>query len=132
MILKRKVLKSSRSFKVSEIIRKSISAILIKNELPLEEPFSFPINVTKVEMNSDLKIAYIYVTSHEGETQTKLIDKLNSCKNYLSKEVTKMISLKFTPKIFFRHDKTIESLRKIEEILNLEKVTKRPDKILAK
>ena len=65
MILKRKTEKTSRSYKVSETIRKAVSKVLVRNELPLDEPFKFPLNVIKVEMNSDLKIAYIYVTTHE-------------------------------------------------------------------
>ena len=65
MILKRKTEKTSRSQKVSEIIRKAISEVLVRNEMPLDIPFKFPISVIKVEMNSDLKIAYVYVTTHE-------------------------------------------------------------------
>ena len=58
MILKKRSEKSNRSNKVSEIIRKAVSEVLVRNELPLDIPFKFPINVVKVEMNSDLKIAY--------------------------------------------------------------------------
>ena len=73
MILKRKTEKTSRSHKVSEIIRKAISEVLVKNELPLDTPFRFPINVIKVEMNSDLKIAYVYVVAHEKIDETETI-----------------------------------------------------------
>ena len=65
MIIKRKTIKTSRSYKVSELIRKAISEVLVRNEMPLDSPFKFPISVVKVEMNSDLKIAYIYVITHE-------------------------------------------------------------------
>ena len=77
MIIKRKIEKSSRSFRVSENIRKAISKVLIKNELPLETPFTFPINVVKVEMNKDLKIAYIYVTTHQNLEEQQIINNLN-------------------------------------------------------
>ena len=86
MILKRKIEKTSRSQKVSEIIRKAISEVLVKNELPLDTPFDLPINVVKVEMNSDLKIAYVYVVAREKIDETEIILKLNSCKQYLSQE----------------------------------------------
>ena len=89
MILKRKTEKTSRSKKVSEIIRKAISEVLIRNEMPLDIPFKFPISVVKVEMNSDLKIAYIYVITHEKIIEDEIILKLNSCKQYLSREVTR-------------------------------------------
>ena len=124
MIIKRKNERSSRSFRVSELIRKSISKVLVKNELPLDEPFKFPISVTKVEMNSDLKIAYIYVTSHDEINNKDMIHKLNLCKHYLSREITNYISLKHSPKLLFRYDKSLLNLLKIEELLKSEKVLK--------
>ena len=122
MILKRKTEKTSRSHKVSEIVRKAISEVLVKNELPLDTPFEFPINVVKVEMNSDLKIAYVYVIAHEKIDGTEIILKLNSCKQYLSKEVTSLINLKFSPKLVFRSDKSINEITNIEKLLRSEKV----------
>ena len=124
MIIKRKNERSSRSFRVSELIRKSISKVLVKNELPLDEPFKFPINVTKVEMNSDLKIAYIYVTSHDEINKKDMIQRLNLCKHYLSREITNYISLKYSPKLLFRYDESLLNLLKIEELLQSEKVLK--------
>ena len=122
MILKRKTEKTSRSHKVSEIVRKAISEVLVKNELPLDTPFEFPINVVKVEMNSDLKIAYVYVVTHEKIDETEIILKLNSCKQYLSREVTSLINLKFSPKLVFRNDKSINEITNIEKLLRSEKV----------
>ena len=122
MILKRKTEKTNRSHKVSEIIRKAISEVLVKNELPLDTPFEFPINVVKVEMNSDLKIAYVYVVAHETIDETEIVLKLNSCKQYLSKEVTSLINLKFSPKLVFRNDKGINEISNIEKLLRSEKV----------
>ena len=117
MILKRKTEKTSRSFKVSEIIRKAVSEVLVRNELPLEIPFKFPISVVHVEMNSDLKIAYIYVITHEKIEDADIIFKLNSCKQYIAKEVTSLINLKFSPKLVFKNDKSINDINKIENIL---------------
>ena len=122
MILKRKTEKTSRSHKVSEIIRKAISEVLVKNELPLDTPFEFPINVVKVEMNSDLKIAYVYIVTHEKIDEAEIILKLNSCKQYLSREVTNLINLKFVPKLVFRNDKSINEVSNIEKLLRSEKV----------
>lgn len=122
MILKRKTEKTSRSHKVSEIIRKAISEVLVKNEMPLDKPFRFPISVVKVEMNSDLKIAYIYVVTHEKIQDDEIILKLNSCKYYLSREVTSLINLKFAPKLIFKIDKSIDEISNIEKVLRNEKV----------
>ena len=122
MILKRKTEKTSRSFKVSEIIRKAISEVLVRNELPLDAPFNFPINVVKVEMNSDLKIAYIYVITHEKIDEKEIIIKLNTCKQYLAREVTSLINLKFSPKLVFRNDKSINEISNLEKLLRSKKI----------
>ena len=90
--------------------------------MPLDVPFKFPINVVKVEMNSDLKIAYIYVVTHEKIDKTEIIVKLNSCKQYLAKEVTKLISLKFSPKLIFKNDKSFQEIINLEKVLSSEKV----------
>ena len=122
MILKKRPEKSNRSNKVSEIIRKAVSEVLVRNELPLDIPFEFPINVVKVEMNSDLKIAYIYVITHEKIDENEIIEKLNSCKYYLAREVTSLINLKFSPKLVFRNDKIVNEINKIEKVLRSDKV----------
>ncbi len=122
MILKRKTEKTSRSHKVSEIIRKAVSEVLVRNEMPLDAPFKFPISVVKVEMNSDLKIAYIHVITHEKLEDDEIILKLNSCKHYLSRAVTSLINLKFSPKLIFRIDRSIDEMSNIEKVLRKEKV----------
>ena len=122
MILKRKTEKTSRSHKVSEIIRKAVSEVLVRNEMPLDAPFRFPISVVKVEMNSDLKIAYIHVITHEKLEDDEIILKLNSCKHYLSREVTSLINLKFSPKLVFRIDRSIDEMSNIEKVLRKEQV----------
>jgi ribosome-binding factor A len=122
VILKRKNEKTSRSHKVSEIIRKAVSEVLVRNEMPLDAPFKFPISVVKVEMNSDLKIAYIDVITHEKLEDDEIILKLNSCKHYLSRAVTSLINLKFSPKLIFRIDRSIDEMSNIEKVLRKEKV----------
>ncbi len=122
MILKRQKEKSNRSLKVAETIRKAVSAVLVRNELPVDPPFIFPLSVIKVEMNTDLKIAYIYVTTHEKIKKIEILNKLEECKKYLALEVVKLIDLKFSPKLIFRNDETIDQVNKIDQILNSEKV----------
>ena len=122
MILKRQKEKSNRSLKVSETIRKAVSTVLVRNELPVDPPFIFPLSVIKVEMNTDLKIAYIYVTTHEKIKKIEILNKLEECKKYLALEVVKLIDLKFSPKLIFRNDETIDQVNKIDQILNSEKV----------
>ncbi len=122
MILKRQKNKSNRSLKVIEVIKKSISQILLKNDLPLYSSFQFPLSVISVDLSSDLRIAYIYVSTHEIIDDEEIINRLDSCKKYISSEMNLLVDLKFMPKLIFRNDKQILSHKKINELLNSKKV----------
>ena len=124
MILKRKHETTDRSLKVSEIIRKAVSEVLVKNEFPISQPFNFPLSVVNVEMNKDLKIAYIYVLTHEEINKDEIIDRLKSCKKYISQEINKLVDLKFIPKLVFRNDETIDQLNHINNLINSENFIK--------
>ena len=122
MILKREKNKSNRSLKVIEVIKKSISQILLKNDLPLNPNFRFPLSVVSVDLSSDLRIAYIYISTHEIIDDEEIINRLDSCKKYISAEMNLLVDLKFMPKLIFRNDKQIYSHKKINELLNSTKV----------
>ena len=122
MILKRQKEKSNRSLKVVEVIRKSISQILLKNDLPLDPNFKFPLSVVTVELSNDLRNAYIYVTTHEDIKSDEIIKRLESCKRFLAIKMNSLIELKFMPKLIFKIDHQISSQKKISELLNTPKV----------
>ena len=125
MILKRKYETTDRSLKVSEIIRKAVSEVLVKNEFPINPPFNFPLSVVHVEMNKDLKIAYIYVLTHEEINKDEIIDRLKSCKKYISQEINKLVDLKYIPRLVFRNDETVDHLNYIDNLLNSDKFIKK-------
>ena len=122
MILKKQKNKSNRSLKVIEVIKKSISQILLKNDLPLYPNFQFPLSVVSVDLSSDLRIAYIYVSTHEIIDDEEIINRLDSCKKYISSEMNLLVDVKFMPKLIYRNDKQILSHKKINELLNSKKV----------
>ena len=117
MIIKRTKQKSSRYLRVAEIIKKAVSEVLLKNELPLNPNFQFPLSVVSIEMSPDLRIAYVYVNTHENLEKDEIINRLESCRKYLAKEVNQLISLKFVPKLIFRYDLTIEKYDQISKLL---------------
>ena len=65
----------------------------------------------------------------QAETEEEILERLNSCKQYLAREVTNLIDLKFSPKLVFRNDESINEITKIEKILMSEKVLKDIKKI---
>ena len=122
MIIKRTKQKSSRYLRVAEIVKKAVSEVLLRNELPLNPNFQFPLSVVSIEMSPDLRIAYVYVSTHENLEKDEVINKLESCRKYLAKEVNQLISLKFIPKLIYRYDLTIEKYDQISKLLETKKV----------
>tara|TARA_B100001029_G_scaffold85751_2_gene70429 strand:- start:667 stop:1059 length:393 start_codon:yes stop_codon:yes gene_type:complete len=122
VIIKRSKQKSSRHLRVAEIIRKAVSEVLLRNELPLNPNFLFPLSVVSVEMSTDLRIAYIYVSTHENLEKDDVINKLESCRKFLAQEVNDLISLKFAPKLIYRYDLALENYDQISKLLKMNKI----------
>ena len=122
MIIKKKYNQSNRHFKVTENIKKSISEILLRNELPIETNFNFPLTVVEVKMSDDIRHAYVYISTHETLEEKEILQNLKDSSHYIAKEMNKLVSMKFLPKLIFRLDKTSKNFEKIAELLNSEKV----------
>jgi ribosome-binding factor A len=122
VILKKKFNQSNRHFKVTENIKKSISEILLKNDLPINPSFNLPITVIEVKMSEDIRTAYVYVSSHDDLEDQLVINRLKVSTYYIAKEMSKIVSMKFLPKLIFRIDSTSENYEKISQILKSEKV----------
>jgi len=122
VIIKKTKQKSNRNLRVAEIIRKAVSEVLLRNELPLNPNFQFPLSVISTEMSSDLRIAYVYVNTHENLEKEEIINRLDSCRKYISKEVNQLISLKFVPKLIYKNDPVIDQYDQISKLLEIKKV----------
>lgn len=122
MIIKKKYNQSNRHFKVTENIKKSISEILLRNEFPIETNFNFPLTVIEVKMSDDIRHAYVYISTHETLEEKEILQNLKDSSHYIAKEMNKLVSMKFLPKLIFRFDKTSKNFEKIAELLNSEKV----------
>ena len=73
-------------------------------------------------MNSDLKIAYVYVSSYEKISNEEVLDRIEQSKDFIAKEVVKLIELKFSPKLIFRLDDSMDNFDKINNLLMTDKV----------
>jgi ribosome-binding factor A len=122
VIIKKKYNQSNRHFKVTENIKKSISEILLRNELPIETNFNFPLTVVEVKMSDDIRHAYVYISTHETLEEKEILQNLKDTSHYIAKEMNKLVSMKFLPRLIFRFDKTSKNFEKIAELLNSEKV----------
>jgi len=120
---------NNRYLRVCETIKKAVSEVLIRNDFPTASFFKIPLSVIKLEMSSDLKVAYVYVSSYEKISEDDLLDKIEQSKDFISKEVVKLIELKFSPKLIFRTDNSMDNFEKINNLLMTNKVQRDLKKI---
>jgi len=95
----------SRTRRIGEEIKKVVSRLLLEG---LKDPrISSLVSVTDVNVTSDLKYAYIYISVLTGDKDGTLKG-LKSASGFVRKEIGKHVKLRYTPEIIFRLDDSIE------------------------
>lgn len=109
---------SQRQLRVGEQIRHILSQSLRK---PLYckdyEIEAGSVTVTEVRISPDLKHAKAYVMSIAGNDIEELTEALNTIAGTFQRDINDKTNLKFTPRIRFVSDKSLEHVNRIEEIL---------------
>ena len=111
-----------RIAKVSSLLKKEITLIL-HNDLENDLLTSNFINVSKIDLTSDLQFCKIYITSTaEEDIRKEIIDNLNLAKNFIRHTLGKRIEMRRVPEIIFKDDIVLEKglsvLKLLEELKN--------------
>ena len=111
-----------RIAKVSSLLKKEITLIL-HNDLENDILRSNFINVSKIDLTSDLQFCKIYITSTaEEDIRKEIIDNLNLAKNFIRHTLGKRIEMRRVPEIIFKDDIVLEKglsvLKLLEELKN--------------
>ena len=109
--------KSQRQLKVGEELRHLISSILLRESFYDEYIKDNNITITEVSVSPDLKNAKVYVMPLGGKNEGDVLNSLNKVTGRIRKIISNNISLRQTPKIFFKIDKTFEYAKNIQNIL---------------
>ena len=116
---------SQRQLRVGEMIKQALGNIFMRGEAKLPNIETSNITVTEVRMSPDLKTAKAFVLPLGGKNANEIIDTLKGFSFIVRKTLSKKISMKFLPKLFFVKDESFEYAEKIE---NLIKKTNRQEK----
>ncbi len=113
---------SQRMLRVAELIRHTVSELLLRSAIGdpvLEER---PITIPEVRMSSDLQLATIFVMPLGGTKIADVLAALNRHKKALRGEIARRIDLRFAPDIRFKADSSFEYGAKIDALLELPEV----------
>ena len=108
---------SNRQLRVAELVRRSISDILAKNELYEDALTNVPITVSEVRCSSDLKLATVFVLPLGGKNTQTVVKSLAKQKSIIRKILGKDLNLKFVPDIRFVEDESFDQMDQTAKLL---------------
>ena len=108
---------SQRQLRVGEMIKQSLGRIFARNEAKVPNLETNNITVTEVKMSQDLKIAKAFVLPLGGKNTKETIEILKKFSFLIRKVLSKKITMKFLPRIFFAKDESFDYAEKIENLI---------------
>ena len=108
---------SNRQLKVGQQIRFLISNFFIKEDFFFETFDSKNLTIVDVILSPDLKNAKIFISTNSVSANKVLINELNNKSKLIQTKIASNLTSKFTPKIKFFFDNSLEYSNKINNIL---------------
>ncbi len=101
---------SQRQLRVGELIRRTLSDVLMRGEIHDPDLNRMSITVGEVRTSPDLRIATAYVMPLGGKDADEAIKALARNKHELRRFIGKVTNLKFTPDLRFMIDETYSQM----------------------
>ena len=114
--------RSQRQLRVGELIRRTLSDVLMRGEIHDPNLNHISITVGEVTVSPDLKIATAYVSALGGEKNDNIIKLLSQNKSGIRRAISKQMTLKYTPDLRFRLDETFDKIDNTRRLFADEKV----------
>ena len=107
---------SQRQLRVSELIKRNISKILIDSNFYDHNRKNYSASVSEVRCSPDLKIATVYVLPFNHIDPQELTFFLSKNKSAIRHALGKELSLKHLPDLRFREDTLFKQIEKTNQI----------------
>ena len=113
---------TQRQLRVGETIRRALADVLVRGELHEPDLDGVAITVGEVRCSPDLKIATAFILPLGGRDAERVLTALNRARGELRRQVTRAVSLKFSPELRFRLDQTYERIDDTNRMLDQARV----------
>ncbi|AFY68561.1 Ribosome-binding factor A [Thalassoporum mexicanum PCC 7367] len=109
---------SRRVARVAELIKREVSTMLL-HEIKDDRVGMGMTSVTAVEVSGDLQHAKIFVSIYgTEEARIETMEGLESAKGFVRRELGQRLSLRRTPEILFKEDRSFEEGTKVLSLIN--------------
>ncbi len=113
---------SQRQLRVGQEIKRLLAGFIQKGEVRNLQGIDTIVTITEVTVSPDLKYASVYLMTLNNEHLQEVIGGLQLAANYLRKQISAKMQLRYTPELVFKVDQTFEEVDKIEKLLRDPKV----------
>jgi len=108
---------SQRQQRVGEVLRHALADILTHGDLRDPALEGVSVTVTQVDVSPDLKNATAWVMPLGGRDAEAVLAGLNRCARFLRGELSRSVTLKFSPQLRFDLDRSFDTADRIEKLL---------------
>ena len=119
---------SQRQLRVGELIRRTLSDVLIRGDIHDPDLNRMSIPVGEVRISPDLRVATAYVLPLGGKGREEALSALRRNRHELRRAVSKELTLKFSPEIKFAIDETFDRLDDTRRLFEQEDVRRDLDR----
>ena len=109
---------SQRQLRAGELVRHALVEIFREQEINDPDLAGVSVTVTEVRMNPDLRHANVFVEPLGGVHPQEVVKALNKHSKFVRGHLGRMIDMRFTPDLFFRHDDTFTEAARIAKLFD--------------
>ena len=113
---------SQRQLRVGELIRRTLSDILMRGEIHDPDLNRMSITVGEVRMTPDLRVATAFVLPLGGGDREAALEAMRRNRHELRRAVNKALTLKFSPELRFVIDESFDRMDETRRLLNQDTV----------
>ncbi|MEG0799052.1 MAG: 30S ribosome-binding factor RbfA [Bacilli bacterium] len=108
-------MKNLKGERVASDIIREISNILL---LEIKDEDLKHVTITYAEVTNDLSFAKVYFTSLDDDKRNKVISDMNHAAGFFRSLLAQRLDIRHVPEIKFIYDESIETGKRIENIIN--------------
>lgn len=113
---------TQRQLRVGELIRRTLSDLLMRGEIHDDEVNRLNITVSEARITSDMRVATIYVLPLGGKGKEAAVKALARNAHEIRRTLGKVAKLKHTPELRFMADETFDRMDETRALLDRDEV----------
>ena len=109
---------TQRQLRAGELVRHALVDIFREEEINDPVLAGVSVTVTEVRVNPDMRHATVFVEPLGGENADEVVKALNKHSKFVRGHLGRMIDMRFTPDLHFRHDESFTEAARMAKLFD--------------